>query len=121
MNRFLFAVRAIYHSPNPYHNYIHAIDVLQASYTFLVSVGVAPPFTFLLEDTAEPWQRPPFERTSEDPMEDNARERTLALIRPQDVLVVLLGAMGHDVGHPGLSNAFMVSLFPLRRCSRASN
>lgn len=30
-------------------------------------------------------------------------------MRPQDVLAVLIAAMGHDVGHPGLSNAFMVS------------
>lgn len=31
-------------------------------------------------------------------------------MRPQDVLGLMIAAMGHDVGHPGLSNAFMVCL-----------
>jgi hypothetical protein len=35
-------------------------------------------------------------------------ERARDVLRPQDVLAVLVAAMGHDVGHPGLSNAFMV-------------
>lgn len=39
---------------------------------------------------------------------DNARLAFHALLRPQDVLTVMIGAMGHDVGHPGLSNVFMV-------------
>ncbi len=111
MNRFLFAVRAIYHAPNPYHNYVHAIDVLQASYTFLVAIGVAPPFPFLLEDGVEPWMRPelPVEKDGPDA---NARRKVLELMRPQEVLCLMIAAMGHDVGHPGLSNAFMVS----KRC-----
>lgn len=106
MNRFLFAVRAIYHAPNPYHNYVHAIDVLQASYTFLVAIGVAPPFPFLLEDGVEPWMRPelPVEKDGPDA---NARRKVLELMRPQEVLCLMIAAMGHDVGHPGLSNAFM--------------
>lgn len=34
--------------------------------------------------------------------------RARQVFRPQDVLAILIAAMGHDVGHPGLSNAFMV-------------
>jgi hypothetical protein len=108
MSRFLFAVRAIYHAPNPYHNYIHAIDVLQASYTFLVSIGVAPPFSFLQEDGVEPWIRPELPEEEDSP-DANARRRILDMMRPQEVLCLMIAAMGHDVGHPGLSNAFMVS------------
>lgn len=108
MNRFLFAVRAIYHAPNPYHNYVHAIDVLQATYLFLMAIGVAPPFSFLLE--LEPgkslWKRPTEE--SQPPAGLGTR-RARHILRPQDVLGVLIAAIGHDVGHPGLSNAFMVT------------
>lgn len=41
---------------------------------------------------------------------DNARLAFHGLLRPQDVLTVMIGAMGHDVGHPGLSNVFMVRI-----------
>lgn len=109
VNRLLFAIRAIYHGPNPYHNYIHAVDVLQASYTFLVSIGVAPPLSILLDHSTESWTRPPLESTDNDE-DDNARFVTQSIMRPQDVLAVMIAAMGHDVGHPGLSNVFMVSM-----------
>jgi len=107
MNRFLFAVRAIYHAPNPYHNYIHAIDVLQASYSFLVSMGLAPPFDFLLEHDGDDavWRRG--SSSYEDTPEGRATRKVKELIRPQEVLCVMIAAVGHDIGHPGLSNAFM--------------
>ena len=107
MDRLLFAIRAIYHAPNPYHNYIHAIDVLQATYTFLISLGVVPPFEYLRNLTPETpvWKR------SQDPAGSRApgSRRARQTLRPQDVFAIVLAAMGHDVGHPGLSNAFMVS------------
>lgn len=109
INRLLFAIRAIYHGPNPYHNYIHAVDVLQASYTFLVSIGVAPPLSVLVDGSTQAWVRQPLEST-ENVEDDTARFVTQSLMRPQDVLAVMIAAMGHDVGHPGLSNVFMVSL-----------
>ncbi len=105
MNRYLFAVRAIYHAPNPYHNYIHAIDVLQASYTFLLALGVVPPFDYLLADSGDPWMREPLPA---DAAQDEQMARVQELIRPQEVWSVMIAAMGHDIGHPGLSNAFMV-------------
>lgn len=110
LHRWLFAIRAIYHAPNPYHNYIHAIDVLQASYTFLREIGLVPPLEILLSDQRnQPWRRPRkdvFEQRSGD---DNARLEVDKILRPQDVLAVMIAAIGHDVGHPGLSNVFMVS------------
>ena len=109
INRLLFAIRAIYHAPNPYHNYVHAIDVLQATYSFLISIGIAPPFEYLRDwtPTTEPWVRPD-EKTK--PVWGLGTRRAREVLRPQDALGVLFAAMGHDVGHPGLSNAFMVSL-----------
>ncbi|OXG38621.1 high-affinity phosphodiesterase [Cryptococcus neoformans Bt15] len=105
VNRLLFAMRAIYHAPNPYHNYVHALDVLQATYTFLADLGVVPPFEYIREwgPNKEIWRRP-----SENENERSAgTKRAREIMRPQDILAVLIAAMGHDVGHPGLSNAFM--------------
>ncbi|WVQ71403.1 hypothetical protein IAR50_000938 [Cryptococcus sp. DSM 104548] len=103
VNRLLYALRAIYHAPNPYHNYVHAIDVLQATYTFLLDIGVVPPFDYMREwgPGKQVWKR------SAEGGESMGTKRARELIRPQDVLAVLVAAMGHDVGHPGLSNAFM--------------
>ncbi|WVR04999.1 hypothetical protein IAU60_002011 [Kwoniella sp. DSM 27419] len=105
INRLLFAIRAIYHAPNPYHNYVHAIDVLQATYMFLVQIGVAPPFSYLRDWSEDKpvWKRP---ENSERELSVGT-QRARDVLRPQDVLGILIAAMGHDVGHPGLSNAFM--------------
>jgi hypothetical protein len=106
MNGLLYAIKAIYHAPNPYHNYVHAIDVLQATYSFLVDIGVVPPLSYLLEpEPREPWQRPD---EDQKPVCGVGTRRAREVLRPQDVFAVLVAAMGHDVGHPGLSNAFMV-------------
>ncbi|KAK8869991.1 hypothetical protein IAR55_000561 [Kwoniella newhampshirensis] len=105
INRLLFAIRAIYHAPNPYHNYVHAIDVLQATYMFLVNIGVAPPFEYMRFWTPQMpvWKR---DNVNDQPL-GAGTYRAREVMRPQDVLAVLVAAMGHDVGHPGLSNAFM--------------
>lgn len=58
----------------------------------------------------EPWKRPDEELK---PVCGVGTRRAREAMRPQDVFAVLVAAMGHDVGHPGLSNAFMVSTFPL--------
>lgn len=108
MNRLLFAIRAIYHAPNPYHNYVHAIDVLQATYTFLLNMGVVPDLSFIRDGapSGRVWKRP---SEAERPACGVGTRRAKEVLRPQDVFAVLIAAMGHDVGHPGLSNAFMVS------------
>lgn len=108
INRWLFAVRSIYHAPNPYHNYVHAIDVLQATYQFLLGIGVVPPFSFFLdmEPGKSVWVRPTEEQL---PAKGPGTLEARSILRPQDVLAIVIAAIGHDVGHPGLSNAFMVS------------
>ena len=112
VRRLLFAIRAIYHAPNPYHNYIHAIDVLQAIYSFLIVIGVVPPFSYLRTLTPEtPVWTPPNEKKLASLGLGTYRARQV--LRPQDVFALLIGAMGHDAGHPGLSNAFMVSQLDL--------
>ncbi|WVF72402.1 hypothetical protein IAT40_007217 [Kwoniella sp. CBS 6097] len=105
VNRLLFAIRAIYHAPNPYHNYVHAIDVLQATYMFLAQIGVAPPISYMREWSED---KPVWKRSDVAGRDISAgTRRAREVMRPQDVLGVLVAAMGHDVGHPGLSNAFM--------------
>lgn len=101
-------MRAIYHAPNPYHNYIHAIDVLQATYSFLMDIGVVPPWSFLRDLTPDTpaWRRP---EETVSPVHGLGTRRAREVMRPQDVFAIIVAAMGHDVGHPGLSNAFMVS------------
>jgi hypothetical protein len=107
MNRLLFAIRAIYHAPNPYHNYIHAIDVLQATYTFLIGLGLVPPFGELRYPHSSSKAR--WARSTRLSTVGEGTRLAREVLRPQDVLALLVAAMGHDVGHPGLSNAFEVS------------
>ena len=102
----LLSLRSAYHSRNGYHNFSHATDVTQACYSFLVRMGLAPPLYLLCEDDYDTnlgegrrkWRR---NRAVE---EGGMGE----LLRPMDVFALMVAAIGHDVGHPGLSNAYMV-------------
>lgn len=88
---FLLIVRESYHSKNPYHNFRHAIDVLQATFYFLVQIGALP-------------------------NQDNEFNSTDGPFSAVDALVLLIVAVGHDVGHPGVTNAFLCSInSPLSR------
>jgi hypothetical protein len=101
MRKFLISLRAAYHPRNAYHNFGHAVDVLQACYSFVVRMGVAPPLSRLNEENRERcWRRGP---------ELDAPGRIGDILRPLDVFALLIAAIGHDVGHPGLTNAYMVS------------
>jgi 3',5'-cyclic-nucleotide phosphodiesterase len=75
-----------------YHNFRHVVDVLQAVFHFLVQLGTLPPY----------------------PKITLQQSRTAAILasilKPFDALVLLVSAVGHDVGHPGVNNAFLVSL-----------
>lgn len=33
------------------------------------------------------------------------------VLRNSDIFALFIAAIGHDIGHPGLSNAFMASLY----------
>lgn len=103
----LISIRSAYHTRNGYHNFSHATDVTQALYTFLVRMGLAPPLYLLCEDDYDAnigqgrrkWRR---NRAIEE-------GRMGELLRPMDVFALMVAAIGHDVGHPGLSNAYMVN------------
>jgi len=89
---FLVACRAAYNAFVPYHNFRHVIDVLQAVFVFLVKLDTLPAY--------------PAEVISQRP----EKSPIAALLRPFDALTLLITAIGHDVGHPGVNNAFLVTL-----------
>ncbi|KAG2185044.1 hypothetical protein INT43_000957 [Umbelopsis isabellina] len=85
-----------YHKTNPYHNFKHAVDVLQSSYYFLCKIGA-------LEPMANNFVRPAAGRRR------NATWRIDQLLRPKDIFALLIASIGHDVGHPGVNNMFMIN------------
>jgi 3',5'-cyclic-nucleotide phosphodiesterase len=92
LTAFLVASRQAYNAFVPYHNFRHVVDVLQAIFHFLVRLGRLPPY--------------PASTTRSE----SAPSPIAALIRPFDALTLLITAIGHDVGHPGVNNAFLVKL-----------
>lgn len=68
------------------------MDVLQALFYFLLRIGALPAYPSGTPST--PVERPPI----------------ATLLKPFDSLTLLISAIGHDVGHPGVNNAFLVAL-----------
>ncbi|EFR02957.1 3',5'-cyclic-nucleotide phosphodiesterase regA [Nannizzia gypsea CBS 118893] len=91
LREFVLSCRAAYNSFILYHNFRHAVDVLQSTFHILVRVGVIPPFPLGSE-----------RRSSGTGMS--------CLLTPFDALALLVIALGHDVGHPGVNNMFLVKL-----------
>ena len=94
LKTFLMASRAAYNEFVNYHNFRHVIDVMQAIFYFLVQLGTLPPYP-----AATHWQR-----------QKRVLSPVAALLKPFDALTLLITAIGHDVGHPGVNNAFLVAL-----------
>jgi len=103
---FLRQLSSIYRPANQYHNFRHALDVLQSTFTFLGRVHLVPTLREIARlPSGTFWRR---KRTG------NLLDRTLGNV---DLFVLFLVAIGHDVGHPGLSNMFLVRLQYIHVCS----
>lgn len=91
---FLMASRAAYNGFVNYHNFRHVVDVMQAIFYFLIQLGTLPPYPALSVQASV----------------DRRISPVAALLKPFDALTLLITAIGHDVGHPGVNNAFLVAL-----------
>lgn len=89
---FLLATRKVYNSFVLYHNFRHACDVCQALFFFLLKIQVLAPYP---PQTARP---------------TSGKTPLAATLEPFHALTILIAAIGHDVGHPGVNNLFLVTL-----------
>jgi 3',5'-cyclic-nucleotide phosphodiesterase len=92
LQAFCLACRAAYNSFVLYHNFRHAVDVLQSTFSMLLHIGLLPPYAC---SSSIP-------RVSKSTM--------ASLLTPFDALTLLISAIGHDVGHPGVNNKFLTEL-----------
>ncbi|KAI4119522.1 MAG: hypothetical protein LQ345_000584 [Seirophora villosa] len=95
LQSFLLASRAAYNSFVHYHNFRHVVDVMQAIFYFLLCIGTLPPYP---------------QQTASSSMPAAPKSPIGHLLQPFDALTLLVSAIGHDVGHPGVNNAFLVAL-----------
>ena len=87
----MLASRAAYNSFVLYHNFRHAIDVLQSVFAFLLHIAALPPYGEIGTDA-------------------DTSCPIACMLKPFDSLTLLISAIGHDVGHPGVNNFFLVKL-----------
>jgi hypothetical protein len=69
------------------------VDVLQATFHFLVRIGSLPPY-----------------RSANGLLSGDPKSPIASLLQPFEALTLLITAIGHDVGHPGVNNGFLVTL-----------
>ncbi|KAL8951154.1 MAG: hypothetical protein Q9222_002842 [Ikaeria aurantiellina] len=95
LKAFVLASRAAYNSFVHYHNFRHVVDVMQAIFYFLLRIGTIPPYS---------------RHSTPSPAKPTFRSPIASLLQPFDALTLLISALGHDAGHPGVNNAFLVAL-----------
>ncbi|RUO96910.1 hypothetical protein BC936DRAFT_141270 [Jimgerdemannia flammicorona] len=101
LHRFIYALRNSYHNSNPYHNFAHAVDVLQATYFFLCKMGLLQPM--------HRGNRSSFASKPSQPARFKNGFRVQELLRPKDIFALIVASIGHDVGHPGVNNVFLIN------------
>lgn len=113
---FVFMVRDTYKNGNPFHNFRHAVDVVHACFHFLTRLHCLPPFIQLEADTQADELRylrdqtttSKHEKLTETGAASAAGSATNVGMDELQTLGLLIAALGHDVGHPGVTNAFMI-------------
>lgn len=135
LHRFVIGLRDSYHRSNPYHNFAHAVDVLQATFYFLCRMGKLPSSGYgyppiattpngdaagvpngdtdldgSMTDTLET------DSSANIPTDNSSADRDVPsaihvsdFLRPEDIFALLVASIGHDVGHPGVNNMFLVN------------
>ncbi|KAF8943989.1 3',5'-cyclic-nucleotide phosphodiesterase [Haplosporangium gracile] len=135
LHRFVIGLRDSYHRSNPYHNFAHAVDVLQATFYFLCRMGKLPSSGYGhppiattpngdaagvpngdadLDDSITDTQETNF--SANIPTDNTSDDRDVPpaihvsdFLRPEDIFALLVASIGHDVGHPGVNNMFLVN------------
>ncbi|KAI9599220.1 hypothetical protein BDF19DRAFT_382090 [Syncephalis fuscata] len=95
LHRFILAIRSSYHATNPYHDFYHAVDVLQATFYILNALGIIPGDKSKSTQLGEAGQR--------------RRTALQRVFRSKDVFALMVASLGHDVGHPGVNNFYMIN------------
>ncbi|KAF8183132.1 hypothetical protein BJ912DRAFT_906054 [Pholiota molesta] len=95
ISSFIHHLRGIYRYENSYHNFEHALDVLQATQSYLKSAGMVPSPMILFEPN----------RTWKPTKSFDGQ--LIACLGLRELFILYVAAIGHDVGHPGFSNVFM--------------
>lgn len=110
-----FMTRDTYRSGNPFHNFRHAVDVLQACFHYLIRLKCLPRFeqleqdpradeTHILSGKKRLHPSVTLMRLKKELIESDF----VPLLTPIQSLGLLVAALGHDVGHPGVTNAYMI-------------
>ncbi|KAF9575346.1 3',5'-cyclic-nucleotide phosphodiesterase [Mortierella alpina] len=132
-------LRDSYHRSNPYHNFAHAVDVLQATFYFLCRMGKLPQSGYgfpplpeadgevngsdntsnspILTPTEESDQSESMANIPTDDHSSTLAEEEIVqppvriqdFLRPEDIFALVVASIGHDVGHPGVNNMFLVN------------